>query len=123
MAGTTAKKGAARELITESERSGPLWSPRLKYTGKKFCKHENHFINTRASAAMIAIQSAFMLITAWVIYMFYARLRDIAEELMNLRVAYEFANPPKSGASRPVTPPEAAANPFEQGGDAHYQPK
>jgi hypothetical protein len=72
---------------------------------------------------MIAIQSGFMLITAWVIYMFYARLRDIAEELMKLRVAYEFANPPKSDASRPLAPAEAAANPFQKDSDGRYQPK
>jgi|GEM_PF-4871538 hypothetical protein len=46
------------------------------------------------------------LITALVIYMFYARLRDIAEELMKLRVAYEFANPPKPGGTRPAPPAE-----------------
>ncbi|HZL78485.1 MAG TPA: hypothetical protein VFC17_06500 [Candidatus Limnocylindrales bacterium] len=48
------------------------------------------------------------LITALVIYMFYARLRDIAEELMKLRVAYEFANSLKSGGTdkqhRPPSP-------------------
>jgi len=58
-----------------------------------------------------------------VLYMFYARLRDIAEELMKLRVAYEFANPPKSGASRSPTPTESGAKPFQSGGDSRFQPK
>jgi hypothetical protein len=72
---------------------------------------------------VIAIYIAFLLIGAWVVYMFYARLRDIAEELMKLRVAYEFANPPRSGATRPLTPAEAAANPFQKDSDGRYQPK
>jgi hypothetical protein len=64
---------------------------------------------------MIAIQVALMLIGALVAYMFYARLQDIAEELMKLRVAYEFANPPQSGATRPATPAGPAVNPFQPG--------
>jgi hypothetical protein len=64
---------------------------------------------------MIAIQVALMLIGALVVYMFYARLQDIAEELMKLRVAYEFANPPQSGATRPATPAGPAVNPFQPG--------
>ncbi len=72
---------------------------------------------------VVAFQIAGLLIGGWVIYMFYARLRDIAEELMKLRVAYEFANPPKSSASRPLTPAESATNPFQPGGDSRFQPK
>ena|SRR5271166_2128281 len=72
---------------------------------------------------MIAIQIALMFIIAWVLYMFYARLRDIAEELMKFRVAYEFANPPKSSRPGPAVPTEAAANSFQQGSDARYKPK
>ena len=37
-----------------------------------------------------------ILIWAFVIYMFYARLRDISNELMKLRVAYEFAHTPEA---------------------------
>jgi hypothetical protein len=33
------------------------------------------------SVAIIIVQIAFLLIGAWVVYMFYARLRDIAVEL------------------------------------------
>jgi hypothetical protein len=71
----------------------------------------------------VSIVVALNLIGAWVVYMFYARLRDIAEELMKLRVAYECANPPRSGATRPLTPAEAAANPFQKDSDGRYQPK
>ncbi|MDD5139165.1 MAG: hypothetical protein PHY43_02765 [Verrucomicrobiales bacterium] len=73
---------------------------------------------------MIAVQIALLIIGGWVIYMFYARLRDVAEELMKLRVAYEFANPPKSGGTRPLTPAESAANPFiPSTGNDRYKPK
>ena len=41
MAGTTAKIGVARELIAESEKSGPLWSPTVKYT-------DSHFVNEKS---------------------------------------------------------------------------
>lgn len=72
---------------------------------------------------IVAFQIAGLLIGACVLYMFYARLRDIAEELMKLRVAYEFANPPKSGSQRPSTPTESRANPVQSGGDSRFQPK
>lgn len=72
---------------------------------------------------VVAIQIAFLLVGACVVYMFYARLRDIAEELMKLRVAYEIANPPRSGATRPATPAGSSANPSQPGGDARYRPK
>ncbi len=71
---------------------------------------------------MIALQIGFVGIGGFVLYMFYARLRDIAEELMKLRVAYEFANPPKPGGTRPAPPTESATNPFQSGGDAKYRP-
>jgi hypothetical protein len=66
---------------------------------------------------MIALQIGFLAITGFIIYMFYARLRDIAEELMKLRVAYEFANPPKTGKTRPEPSAESPTNPFKTGGD------
>jgi len=59
----------------------------------------------------------------WVIYMFYARLRDIADEVRKLRVAYDFAHERQTGY-RPRQPhgttPEAD-NPFTE--DAKYMPK
>jgi hypothetical protein len=71
----------------------------------------------------VAFEIAGLLIGGWVLYMFYARLRDIAEELMKFRVAYEFANPPKSVSQGSLTTKESAANPFQSGGDARYKPK
>jgi hypothetical protein len=53
---------------------------------------------------MIALQIGLTGLGGFVLYMFYARLRDIAEELMKLRVAYEFANPPKSKGSSSDNP-------------------
>ncbi len=64
---------------------------------------------------MIAIQIVFMLIGAWVIYMFYARLRDIADELRKFRIAYEMADDRKAHASKPTPPPA--------GDDSRYAPK
>ena len=64
---------------------------------------------------MIAIQLAFLLIGAWVIYMFYARLRDIADELMKFRIAYEMSEGRKDEAAK-RTPPRADA-------DSRYAPK
>jgi hypothetical protein len=62
---------------------------------------------------VLAIQIAFLLIGVWIVYMFYARLRDIAEELMKLRIAYEFANSRKSDGNRPAILGETPANPFQ----------
>ena len=45
---------------------------------------------------MIAFYGAGFIITAFVIYLFYARLRDIADELMKFRIAYEFAHTPEA---------------------------
>ncbi len=66
---------------------------------------------------MAVVQIGLMLLGAWVIYMFYARLRDIAEELMKLRVAYQFAS-----QSKPAAPVRTADKPLSSG-DASYQPK
>jgi hypothetical protein len=64
---------------------------------------------------MIAIELAFLLIGAWVIYMFYARLRDLADELMKFRIAYEMSEGRKDEAAK-RTPPPADAN-------SRYAPK
>ncbi|HOX58118.1 MAG TPA: hypothetical protein P5205_14545 [Candidatus Paceibacterota bacterium] len=61
----------------------------------------------------------------WVIYMFYARLRDIANEVRKLRVAYEAGHTAQSGSTprQPYWSPEQE-NPFAPaGGDAKYMPK
>jgi hypothetical protein len=72
---------------------------------------------------LLALQIGFVGIGGFVVYMFYARLRDIAEELMKLRVAYEFANPPKPSGIRPAPPANWPENPLQAGGDVKYQPK
>jgi hypothetical protein len=46
---------------------------------------QTHFIFLACSAVTIALG-------AWVVYLFYARLRDIADELRKLRITYQFAN-------------------------------
>ena len=43
-----------------------------------------------------AIQLGLLVLGCWVIYMFYARLRDIADELIRFRIAYEFAHSPEA---------------------------
>lgn len=53
---------------------------------------------------MLAFWLASLIITAFVIYLFYARLRDIVEELRKFRIAYEFAHPPESGSQSPRDP-------------------
>lgn len=45
--------------------------------------------------AVIAIYIAQFLIGVGLLCLFYARMRDIAEELRKLRAAYEAANPPQ----------------------------
>ena len=53
---------------------------------------------------IVAIQFAFLLIGAWVIFMFYARLRDIADELQKLRITYEMVEGRKAHAAKPTPP-------------------
>jgi hypothetical protein len=44
---------------------------------------------------LLAFQVAGFLLACFVVYLFYARLRDIANELMKFRIAYEFARTPE----------------------------
>jgi len=53
---------------------------------------------------VVVIQFVFLVIGAWVTYMFYARLRDIADELRKFRVAYEMAEDDKARAATPAKP-------------------
>lgn len=66
------------------------------------------------------VQFACLAFAGWVIYMFYARLRDIAAELKKLRVAYENSNPrpSKSSANQATAPEQPPVNP-----DTRYMPK
>lgn len=74
---------------------------------------------------IIILQIAFLLIGSWVVYMFYARLRDIADELCKMRIIYEFANEREEQRHNrhQDSKPEPADNPFQKGGDAPFQPK
>jgi len=48
----------------------------------------------------MAVSLGLFLIGAWVIYLFYARLRGIEVELRKFRIAYEFAHTPESHSTR-----------------------
>jgi len=65
-----------------------------------------------------AIHVALLILSALILYMFYARLRDIADELRHIRIAYEMANERKS-SSAPLPQPRANEPPA----DARYMPK
>ncbi len=57
--------------------------------------------------ASLAISLASLIILGWVVYMFYARLRDIADELRKFRIAYEFAHerqPSHQASENPFRP-------------------
>ncbi len=74
---------------------------------------------------MVALYIAGLLITWFVIYLFYARLRDISEELRKLRISYEMANSPQTPGSRQNLAsgfPTTAENPFGKG-DSKYMPQ
>src|SRR5262249_18458894 len=43
----------------------------------------------------LAVYLALFILGCWVVYMFYARLRGIEQELMKFRIAYEFAHKPE----------------------------
>lgn len=56
--------------------------------------------------AFLVIYGVMFIFGMWVVYMFYARLRDIADELRKFRIAYEMAEDRKARAAKP-TPPRA----------------
>lgn len=58
--------------------------------------------------AAIAIWLACFIFSCFVIYLFYARLRDIANELMKFRIAFEFAHSSEKRAT-PRREPEPAS--------------
>jgi len=78
---------------------------------------------------MLAFSLAIFLIGGLVTYLFYARLRDIADELRKFRIAYEFAHPPenrsrprpdqRSESAWPATPKPLIPTPEDQ----KYLPK
>ena len=56
--------------------------------------------------ACLVIGAVMFIFGVFVIYMFYARLRDIADELRKFRIAYELAEDRKARVPTP-TPPHA----------------
>jgi len=56
-----------------------------------------------------------LIVGEWVVYMFYARLRDIADELMQIRIIYQMSEGRKDQAAKPTPPPADA--------DSRYAPK
>ena len=81
---------------------------------------------------VLALYLAFFILGCWVVYMFYARLRGIEQEIMKFRIAYEFSHTPETrskarqesrGASAWPEPPKplvpAAPLPEQQ----KYMPK
>jgi|SRR5665213_2713326 len=74
---------------------------------------------------IMAVQLAFFILVCWVIYLFYARLRDIANELMKFRIAYEFAQERDASARLPSkTPstPSLSVHHTSKPADAKYMP-
>lgn len=68
-----------------------------------------------------AIQVAMTVLGFWVIYMFYARLRDIADELRKLRVTYEMEQERTIRLAARSTSAPAGNQPVA--GDSPYMPK
>jgi hypothetical protein len=46
--------------------------------------------------AYLAILVGLFIVQCWVVYMFYARLRGIEDEIRKFRISYEFARTPDS---------------------------
>jgi hypothetical protein len=70
--------------------------------------------------AVLLIWLAGLIVTAWVLFMFYARLRDIADELRKIRVTYEMEQDRTiRGAARPPAA-TSGENPFAS--EARYMP-
>jgi phosphate/sulfate permease len=61
--------------------------------------------------ALIAVWIASMLVSFIVIYLFYARLRDIVEEVKKLRIAFEMSEDRKALTA---TSPRQAATPSDE---------
>jgi len=59
----------------------------------------------------ILINLAILLVGAFVIYMFYARLRDIADELRKFRLAYEMTQDRKSQSAAPAAEDDSRSLP------------
>jgi hypothetical protein len=78
---------------------------------------------------MSALSLGSFIVAAFVTYLFYARLRDIADEVRKLRIAYEYCHPHESRSQSPHGPPgdsawpEPPKPPAPSAEDAKYMPK
>jgi len=73
---------------------------------------------------ILAIWATGVLVSFGVLYLFYARLRDIADELRKMRILFELAEDRKARAANlPNRPPSGAAseNPFSS--DDRFKPR
>ncbi len=71
----------------------------------------------RLQFASLAIALATFIISAWVLYMFYARLRDIGDELRKFRIAYEMVK------ERKLRSPQSPRQPPGLSEDHRYMPE
>src|ERR1022692_4654683 len=72
----------------------------------------------------LVISIAMFILGSWVIYMFYARLRDIADELRMFRVAYQMVHDRRRpGGSLRKPTQDSPNNPSQEGGEDHSKPK
>jgi hypothetical protein len=67
---------------------------------------------------VIAIQVVLLILAAWAIFMFYARLRDIADELRKLRMIHESSHGPDIKSLANLRAESAPTT-----DDARYMPK
>lgn len=73
---------------------------------------------------VLVISIAMLLLGSWVVYMFYARLQDIADELRAFRIAYQMVHDRRhpDGSLRKPTQ-DSSNNPFQEGGQDPSKPK
>jgi len=80
----------------------------------------------RAMAPYFVIEIAVFVVGCWVIYMFYARLGNILDEVRKLRIAHEFAQDHDDRAKSDYNRPSAGSLSVPQTSklaDAKYMPK
>jgi len=74
----------------------------------------------------IAVEIPPFIVACWVIYMFYARLGHILDEVRKLRIEYQFAQNREgkaSSGSDSASTPSASVRQVSKSGDARYMPK
>jgi hypothetical protein len=84
----------------------------------------NHYHD--AMGFMFAIELAVFIATCWVVYMFYARLGDILDEVRRFRIAYEFEQDREANARLAFERRSTAAVSIPQtskAADAKYMPR